>query len=139
MKKFYYLLGALQAFTAFGAIPAGYGMLMDTTGEGLGMSADILSDSPLGSFLLPGLFLLLVNGFANIAGAVLSFTKNRYAGHAGIVLGIALTLWIIIQVWWISLSSILQPLYLIIGLVNTWLGWKLISNSKQHRTLIKQN
>ncbi|MDX9811249.1 MAG: hypothetical protein RBU28_02600 [Bacteroidales bacterium] len=139
MKKFYYILGALQAFTAIGAIPAGYGMLMDTTGEGLGMSADILSDSPLGSFMLPGLFLLLVNGFANIAGAVLSFTKNRYAGHAGIVLGIALTLWIIIQVWWISLSSILQPLYLIIGLVNTWLGWKLISNSKQHRTLIKQN
>jgi hypothetical protein len=139
MKKFYYILGALQAFTAIGAIPAGYGMLMDTTGEGLGMSADILSDSPLGSFMLPGLFLLLVNGFANIAGAVLSFTKNRYAGHAGIVLGIALTLWIIIQVWWISLSSILQPLYLIIGLVNTCLGWKLISNSKQHRTLIKQN
>ncbi len=136
MKKFYYLLGALQAFTAIGAIPAGYGMLMDTTGEGLGMSADILSGSPLDSFLLPGLFLLLVNGFANIAGAVLSFTKNRYAGHSGLILGIALTLWIIIQVWWISLSSILQPLYLIIGLVNTWLGWKLIRKGSSTDNLI---
>jgi len=126
MKKFYYALGALQAFTAVGAIPAGYGMLSDTTGAGLGMSPEILANSPIDSFLLPGLFLLIVNGFANLAAAVLSFTRNRYAGHAGLLLGLAMILWIVIQVWWISLSSVLQPVFFVIGIINTLLGWRII-------------
>lgn len=129
MKKYYFILGSLQAFTAIGAIPAGYSMLKDTTGISIGMSPEILARSPLDSFLLPGLFLLFINGFANLVAAILSFSRNRYAGHAGLFLGIVLTLWIIIQVWWISLSSILQPLFLIIGLVNTWLGWKIIRSA----------
>lgn len=136
MKKYFYILGSLQAFTAIGAIPAGIGFLMDTTGEGMGASPDILANSPLDSFLLPGLFLVFINGLANIAGAWLSFRKNRYAGHAGLLLGLALTLWIIIQVAWITLSSVLQPLYLVVGLVNMFLGWKIMKYfqefSKQH-------
>jgi hypothetical protein len=128
MKRYYYILGSLQAFTAIGAIPAGIGFLMDTTGRGMGASPEILANSPLDSFLLPGLFLVLVNGIANIAGALLSFRKNRYAGHAGVLLGVALALWIIIQVAWISLSSILQPLFLVIGLVNTFLGWRIMNH-----------
>ncbi|NMC39389.1 MAG: hypothetical protein GYA41_13800 [Bacteroidales bacterium] len=126
MKKYYFILGALQAFTAIGAIPAGYLMLKDTTGSAMGMSSEMLADSPLNSFMLPGLYLLLINGFANLGAAVLSFFRSRYAGYAGLLLGIALTLWIVIQVWWISLSSFLQPLYFVIGLVNTWIGWKII-------------
>ena len=130
MKKYYFILGALQAFTAIGAIPAGYGMFKDTTGAGLGMSPDLLADSPLNSFLLPGLYLFFVNGFANLVAAVLSFFRSRYAGHAGLLLGIALTIWIIIQVWWISLTSLLQPLFFVVGLANTWLGWKIIRSAR---------
>ena len=130
MKKFYYILGSLQAFTAIGAIPAGYGLLMDTTGQGVGMSTELLENSPFDSFLLPGLFLLLVNGLANLACAWLSFTRNRYAGYTGLVLGILLSLWIIIQVAWISLSSVLQPLYLLIGLINTWLAWRIMKTGQ---------
>ncbi|MDX9727966.1 MAG: hypothetical protein RBT50_01760 [Bacteroidales bacterium] len=136
MKKYFYILGSLQAFTAIGAIPAGIGYLMDTTGKGMGASPELLANSPLDSFLLPGLFLVLVNGIANIAGAWLSFKRNRYAGHAGLLLGTALALWIIIQVAWISLSSVLQPLFLVVGLVNMFLGWKIMKHfeeiNKQH-------
>ena len=130
MNKYYYILGSLQAFTAIGAIPAGYGLLMDTTGQGVGMSTKLLENSPLSSFLLPGLFLLLVNGLAHMVGAYLSFTRHRYAGYSGLVLGILLCLWIIIQVAWISLSSILQPLYLLIGLINTYLGWRIMKTGQ---------
>jgi hypothetical protein len=136
MKKYFYILGSLQAFTAIGAIPAGIGYLMDTTGKGMGAFPELLANSPLDSFLLPGLFLVLVNGIANIAGAWLSFKRNRYAGHAGLLLGTALALWIIIQVAWISLSSVLQPLFLVVGLVNMFLGWKIMKHfeeiNKQH-------
>jgi len=129
MKKYFIILGSLQAFTAIGAIPAGIGYLLDISGERMGASPEMLANSPLNSFLLPGLFLLLVNGVANGAGAFLSFTRNRYAGHAGLILGIILTLWIIIQVAWISLSSFMQPLFLVIGLINIFLSWKILKSA----------
>ena len=126
MKKLYYILGTLQAVTALGAIPAGIGYLMDTSGQGMGTSPELLANSPLKSFLLPGLFLLLINGLANLGASVLSFTRNRYTGQAGLVLGIMLSLWIVIQVAWISLISFLQPLFLIIGLINAFISLKII-------------
>ena len=130
MKKLFYTLGSLQALTAIGAIPAGIGYLMDISGQGMGASTELLANSPLNSFLLPGLFLLLINGLANLAGAYLSFTRNRYAGYTGLILGILLSLWIIIQVAWISLSSVLQPLFLVIGLINTWLSWRIVKTGQ---------
>lgn len=126
MKKYYYILGSLQALTAVGAIPAGYGYLSDITGKNMGVSTDLLMNSPLDSYLLPGLFLLIVNGFGNIAGSYLSFTRNRLAGHSGLILGLLLSLWIIIQVYWISLISFLQPLFLVTGLVNLYLSWRIL-------------
>jgi len=129
MKKYFIILGALQSFTALGAIPAGLGYLLDTSGEKMGVTTELLANSPLDSFLLPGLFLLIVNGIANALGAYLSFTGKKFSGHLGIVLGILLSLWIIIQVAWISLSSFLQPLFLIIGIVNVFLGWKIVKNN----------
>jgi hypothetical protein len=126
MKKYYYILGSLQALTAVGAIPAGYGYLSDITGKNMGVSTDLLMNSPLDSYLLPGLFLLIVNGFGNLAGAYLSFTRNRLAGHSGLILGLLLSLWIIIQVYWISLISFLQPLFLVTGLVNLYLSWRIL-------------
>lgn len=125
MKKLYYVLGTLQAVTAIGAIPAGIGYLMDTSGQILGASVELLANSPLKSFLLPGLFLLLINGLAHVAGSFLSFSRHRYAGNAGLILGVLLTLWIIIQIAWISLTSFLQPLFLVIGLVNTFISLKI--------------
>ncbi len=102
MKKYFIILGSLEVFTALGAIPAGIGYLLDTSGQKMGVTTDMLANSPLDSFLLPGLFLLFVNGIANAAGAFLSFSRNRYAGHAGVILGIILVIWIIIQVSWIT-------------------------------------
>jgi len=126
MKKFFYILGSLQALTALGAIPAGLGYLLDTTGKGMGVTIELLEKSPFKSFLIPGLFLLLVNGFGNAAGAYLSFKKKKLAGNAGLILGIILSLWIIIQVMWITLSSFLQPLFLFIGIAEIILGLRIL-------------
>jgi hypothetical protein len=85
----------------------------------------LLANSPLKSFLLPGLFLLLVNGLGNGVGAWLSFIGKKSAGLTGLALGILLSLWIVIQVYWIGYWSFLQPLFLVIGLVNSVLGWRI--------------
>jgi hypothetical protein len=125
MKRYFYILGSLQALTAIGAIPAGLGYLLDTSGNGMGVTTELLEKSPFSSFLIPGLFLLFINGIGNAAGAYLSFTKKKLAGEAGIILGVILSLWIIFQVMWITLSSILQPLFLIIGITDVFLGFRI--------------
>jgi hypothetical protein len=125
-KKHYFILGVLQAFTALGAIPAGLGFLSDTSGKGMGVTTEMLANSPLNSFLIPGLFLFIINGLGNAFGAYLSFTRKKLAGHAGLILGVLLSLWIIIQVLWITLSSFLQPLFLIIGIAEIYFGWKIL-------------
>jgi hypothetical protein len=131
MKKYFYILGSLQVFTAIGAIPAGLVYLLDTSGKGMGVTTDLLANSPLNSFLLPGLFLLFVNGIANALGAYLSFTRKKPAGHMGLTLGILLSLWIIIQVSWITLSSFLQPLFFAIGIINIFLSWKILKQTSK--------
>jgi hypothetical protein len=123
MKKYFILLGIIEAFIALGAIPAGYGFLSDTTGITMGNSVAMLEKSPLKSFLVPGLFLVIVHGFGNIFGAILAFRKKHSAGITGAVLGIILIFWILIQVYWIGLSSFMQPLFLGIGIAEAALGW----------------
>jgi hypothetical protein len=126
MKRYFLILGSLESFTALGAIPAGLGYLLDTTGKGMGVTTDLLANSPLNSYLLPGLFLLFVNGIGNALGAYLSFTRKNIAGPVGLTLGVVLSIWIIVQVSWITLSSFLQPLFLIIGAAEIFLAWKIL-------------
>jgi len=129
MKKLYVTLGSIQVFIALGAIPAGLGYLSDTSGVGMGTSLELLKNSPLTSFLIPALFLLFVHGFGNILGSILSFRKKRIAGKLGLVLGLILSLWIIIQVYWIGLSSFMQPMFLIIGISEALFSYLIIKKT----------
>lgn len=126
MKRIYIFLGIIEAFTAIGAIPAGIIFLMDTSGAGMGNSTALLENSPFHTFLIPGLFLLIINGLGSATGAVYSFMKRPFAGPLGIILGIIMCLWIILQVNWIGLTSFLQPLFLIVGITEALLGWQIV-------------
>ena len=118
-------LGVLQVFIGVGAIPAGLALAMEPSGASLGMPLEWLSDSPFPNFLIPGIVLMVVNGFGSLAGAATSFLRYRYAGEIAMGLGVFLMLWIVAQVWWIGLSHWLQPLYFGVGLVEFVLGWLL--------------
>ncbi len=128
MRKYFIILGSIQIFIALGAIPAGIGFLSDTSGAAMGNSVDMLANSPLRSFLIPALFLLIVHGLGNVTGAILSFRKKSFSGLAGFSLGVILMLWIIIQVLWIGLSSFMQPLFFFIGIIEALLGWIILMN-----------
>ena len=123
------ILGSIQAIIATGAIPAGILYLTDTTGAKMGATPSLLEHSPLDSFLLPGLFLLLVNGLATAIAAALSFMRHRYAGIAALLLGIVLIVWVIIQVWWIGFLSFLQPVMLAMGMAEAVMGMMIKKNS----------
>jgi len=129
MKTNSIILACIQVIIAIGAIPAGLGFLIDTSGIVMGASTAMLANSPFETFLIPGLFLFLVNGIGNAAGSLLSFRNHRIAGNAGLLLGVILCLWILIQVYWIGLSSFLQPLFLVVGLAEVILSLRQIKNT----------
>lgn len=118
-------LGSFQALIGLSAVAGGIGLVMDPTGASLGMSSDWLRGSPFPSFLIPGLFLLGVNGVGTLVGAVLSFRGHRYAGEVAALLGLVMMGWITIQVIVITSAaglSWLQPFYVVVGLVELGLG-----------------
>jgi hypothetical protein len=126
MKKYYIILFCIQVMIVLGAVPAGWAYLTDPSGASMGVTLDLLAKSPLKNFLIPGLFLLIVHGIGNLAGAILSIMGKPFAGKAALALGIILCLWIVIQVWWITLSSFMQPLFFGIGMFEALLGWTII-------------
>ena len=63
----------LQVFVGVMAVPVGLLMVADPHGSPVGIPHDWIADSPFGSFLVPGLFLLL-GGLA--AGFVLAETPS---------------------------------------------------------------
>jgi hypothetical protein len=114
-------LGILQMFIGIGAVPAGIAMISDPSGHGLGMSLEMLVNSPFADFLIPGVFLLVVNGIGSLLGGIASFKRHRYAGEIAAALGTFLMVWIAAQVWWMGVHW-LHMLYFVLGLVELTLG-----------------
>ncbi len=117
-------LGILQVFIGVGAIPAGILMILNPSGSDLGMTVEMLINSPFPNFLIPGFFLLGVNGLGSLFGALASFKRYSFAGKIAVGLGIFLILWITVQVYWLGLHW-LHILYFILGIVELILGLKL--------------
>lgn len=119
------LLGLLQLFIALGAIAGGLALTLDPSGRGMGWTLEQLASTPFPDFLIPGLFLLIVNGLGSLAGAVLSLRRHAVGGPAAVALGGILMAWIAIQVGLIGLVSWLQPFYFVLGLLEAALGYLL--------------
>jgi hypothetical protein len=128
MKKqqLHIALGIIQAFVALGAIPAGFSMIIQPDGTGLGMTTKFLQDSPFTDFFIPGLFLFTMNGLANLIVSILTFRKNKYSGKLGLILGLLLLGWIAIQVWSTGYISFMQPLFFGIGVLEIVLAYLLL-------------
>ena len=126
-KRLATVLGILQIFIGIGAVPAGIAMISDPSGRGLGMSLDMLANSPFTDFLIPGVFLLAVNGIGSLLGGIASFRRHRFAGEIAAGLGTFLMVWIAAQVWWMGVHW-LHVLYFVLGLVELTLGLRLRRN-----------
>ena len=116
-------LGILQALIGIGAVAGGLALLLDPSGQSLGLPLALLKKTPFASFLVPGIVLFTVNGLGSLIGAAASFTRHRYAGEAAMALGAFLVAWILVQVYWMSGFHWLHWLYLSLGIVEAVLGW----------------
>jgi hypothetical protein len=97
-------------------------LITDPTGNSLTMKQEWLIDTPFQNFLIPGIILLVINGFGNIAGFIVSIQKTPYFSLLGSLFGIIMMVWITTQVILIGYKDFLQPLYFLTGLLQALSG-----------------
>jgi hypothetical protein len=114
---FVWIAIVLELFTALGALPVGYQLITDPTGASVGFPAGWIEATPFGSYLVPGLYLLLVNGVGMLVLAALSVMRHRAASWLTGVLGGGLVIWIGVQLVVMPDFSFLQAVFGAIGLV----------------------
>jgi hypothetical protein len=121
-SAYIWLAVVLELFTALGAIPVGIQLLMDTTGALVGFPPGWIEATPFGSYLVPGIYLLLVNGVGMLILAALTVRRHWTAPWLTGILGIGLMIWIGVQLVVMPETSFLQAMFGGIGIVLAVIG-----------------
>lgn len=121
-RKIIVLLAVIQIFNGLSGIAGGFGLLSDTSGAAVGLELTWLQQTPFSNYLIPGLVLLIVNGFGNVSGFILTIRKHRKFDLIAVFFGLIMMVWIISQAYWIGYKSLLQPVYFGTGLMQFMLG-----------------
>lgn len=128
------LLVALEVFTALGAFYGGGSLIADPHGQPMGMvPPEQLRGLLFGSYLVPGVILLLANGVFPAAVVLGALTGRKWAVRAHMVVGLVLTGWTAVEVLMLGWISFLQPLMLAIGIVLFTLGSLYLSRKEGTR------
>ena len=117
-RPWYALLAiVLELATAVGAIPVGIMLITDPSGAGVGFPPGWIEATPFGSYLVPGIYLLLMNGVGMLILAGLTVVRHWMAPWLTGVLGTGLAVWIGVQLIVMPEVSFLQAVYGTIGVV----------------------
>jgi hypothetical protein len=123
------LLALILVFTGIGGIYGGYSFIMAPDGSKMGMTTDILLNSPFNSFLIPGIILILFNGIMPLVVAwglfikppwqwpemVNLYHKQHWCWTFSLYYGFILIIWINVQIIMLGFSSLLQPIFALTG------------------------
>ncbi|MCL6570080.1 MAG: hypothetical protein K6T88_00155 [Bacillus sp. (in: Bacteria)] len=105
------------------AIVCGIMFIIKPDGSLLGLSVDQLKNSPFNDFLIPGVILLVFNGFLSTISSFLLLINYRFAGLSVMFLGGVMILWISAQIYWMGWGSWLQPSFIAVGLIELLIGF----------------
>ena len=125
-----WVLFILQLFLGVGAVFGGVVLMIDPTGDLVGLPSTILERSPFNNFLIPGIILFIVLGvfplFLSIAlitrwdwrmaDKINIFKDRHWSWTFSLYSGFALIIWITVQVYMINAVALLHILYITLGL-----------------------
>ena len=129
MKTVYRVLFALHIFVGLGAMAGGLGAILNPQAP-MGVSTEILKNSPFSNFLIPGILLFGVIGVGNVISAVTLHFKSVYQGYMSSVFSWALVIWIIVQCIMLSTIMYLHVIFFTIGLIEAALSAAILFNQK---------
>lgn len=111
-------------FQALSGLGGGVFLITDPTGETLNLPLSFLRNSPFTDYLIPGIILFTVLGVYPLI-VTAGLLQRKYWGWSGsILLGIALLIWIFVEILMIGYQSEppLQLIYGILGIVILFLA-----------------
>src|SRR6476619_4862054 len=113
-------LVAVEVFVAVGAVYGGIGLI---AGNAIHISDDWLVGTPFDSWVLPGIFLLLIVAAPMTIAAVAELRRRQWSYTASVFAGVAQIGWIIAE--WVIMQRffVLQPAMLTAGTVVVLLAW----------------
>jgi hypothetical protein len=126
----FWLLMCLLLFQGISATPSGLMLALDPTGGMMRMPLEMLKGTPFQNFLIPGLILGIVLGLGAFfvlaclftlpdwrwAQCLRPFKSQHWTWAASAAFGLALMIWIIVQVLMVGLDAVIQGLYFGVGL-----------------------
>lgn len=129
-KKRSNLLIVLQLFLGIGAMFGGTALIMDPSGEFIGMPLSLLENSFFNNYLLPGLILFCALGMFSIVTAsglllrwnwefaekINIFRDKHWSWTFSLYLGFELIIWITIQVYILDVFYLIHLIYITLGL-----------------------
>jgi hypothetical protein len=101
----------LLIFNGVSALAGGSSLILDPTGKSIGMPVTILSHSPFGNFLIPGILLYVINGLSSILIAIAVIIRMRHSSYLISLQGLVSLSWIVIQVILIRSVVLLHYVY----------------------------
>jgi hypothetical protein len=138
------VLSVCLLFLGINGLIGGYLMLSDPNGAPMGMSISVLERTPFQNFFIPGLWLLVVWGCGSLvilAGLwlrpkfsvlelVLFWTHEHWAWGLSVLLGLALLVWLTVQVFTLPAMAPIQ--YILYGLALFLIAIPLLPNMRRY-------
>jgi len=117
----------LEVFLSIGALAGGLALIVGPRGEILPLKVTALAGSPFDTYFVPGAILFVVIGLGPLGAAVLGWARRPIAPLAGLITGVGLLIWLIVEIGIVGYTSDppLQLLYLVLGvaIVGAALRW----------------
>ena len=113
------LLSGVLLFQGLSGLGGGIGLMVDPSGEALGLSMTLLDGSPFPDYLVPGLILFIVLGMAPMVVARVVWEGRPGSWLAALAVGAALVIWITVQILMVGYqaSPPLQAVYGVLGVI----------------------
>ena len=105
----------LLAFLGLGALFGGGSLILDPSGASLGLPAEFLEGSVFPDYLVPGIVLFCVLGIGSFVVVYGVLRSAAWAWPAGLALGGATLVWLLVQVLIIRTYFYLQPVIATVG------------------------
>lgn len=107
----------LEIFTAIGAVPVGIMFLIDPTGQLVQVPRGWIEATVFGTYVVPGLYLLLVNGLGMLVLAALTARRHWLAPWLTGTLGVGMIIWIAVEIVLLPETMFLTWIFLAVGLI----------------------
>lgn len=107
---------ALLAWLGLGALAGGASLVAEPDGSVMHFSTSLLAGSPFADYTIPGLILGGLFGVGSLVLAVMAYRREPIAPFLIFGVGVAMMIWIVVELIVIREFSFLHPVFFLTGL-----------------------